>query len=294
MPSPPTLSPRDAEAHLVHLGAAARQTYRWLRLGLLAALVAVVTSGLIEWSRAPGHCLEGSLSEYYWTPVRPILVGGLMAVALGLITVRGSTDAEDIALNLAGLFAPIVAVVPVRPTTGCSSVPEPVVAVQASVDNNIRALLVVAAIVVGGVALGLVRRRVRTAGSWIGWALAAGAVAGFGLWTRVAPETIEPAAHYVAAVGVFGGLVVVVLTNARHTPGTRLTRLYIALAAGMGLAVLLELVHRALPRFGWTLLATETSLVGLFATFWIVQTVELWDAGVRPEPRERAQGRSSA
>jgi len=293
VPSQPALSPRDARAHLVHLGGSARQTYRWLRLGLLAALAAVVTSGLIEWSRAPGHCLEGSLSEYYWTPVRPILVGGLMAFALGLIAVRGSTDAEDAALNLAGLFAPIVAVVPVRPTTGCSSVPEPVLPVAAGVDNNIRALLVVAAVVVAGVGVSLLRRRVRAISVWLGWALAASGVAGFGAWTLLAPATIEPAAHYLAAVGVFGGLVVVVLLNARHTPGTRLTRLYLALAVLMGAAVALQLVRWAVPGFGWTLLATETALVGLFATFWVVQTVELWDAGVRPHP-DAGQGRSSA
>ncbi|HET9127197.1 MAG TPA: hypothetical protein VFN73_03890 [Propionibacteriaceae bacterium] len=288
----PTLTPREAEAHLVHLGGHARETYRWLRLGLLAALGAVVTSGLIEWSRAPGHCLQGSLSAYYWTPVRPMLVGGLMAFALGLIAVRGSTDAEDTALNLAGLFAPIVAVVPVRPSTGCSSVPEPVLPVAAGVDNNIRALLVIAGVVVAAVAVALVLHRVRTASVWTGWALAAATVAGFAGWALGAGGTMEPAAHYVAAAGVFGCLVVVVLLNARYTPGSRLTTVYLALAAAMVLALLLQGLHLLVPAFGWTLLATETALVALFAVFWLVQTLELWDAGVRPA-RAGVQGRSS-
>ena len=293
MPSHPTLSPRDAEVHLVHLGSSARQTYRWLRLGLLAALAAVVASGLIEWSRAPGHCLQGSLSEYYWTPVRPVLVGGLMALSLGLITVRGSTDAEDTALNLAGLFAPIVAVVPVRPTTGCSSVPEPVLPVAAGVDNNIRALLTVAAVIVAGVAVMLLRHHVRTVSAWIGWGLAAAAVTGFIVWVLLAPTTLEPSAHYLAAAGVFGSLAVVVLLNARHTPGSRLTGVYLALALIMVVGLLLGALHAAGHRFGWSLLATETLLVGAFATFWTVQTVELWNSGVRRGPGA-AQGRSSA
>lgn len=150
-----------AEEHLVRLAGVARDTYRWLRLGLLAALAVVLLSGLIEWWRVPGHCVAGSLSEYYWTPVRPLPVGGLLALALGLIAVRGSPAAEDIAVNLAGLLLPVVAVVPVRPSTGCSSVPEPIPAITAAVDNNIRASLVVGVVGVVGDAVTMVRGRVR-------------------------------------------------------------------------------------------------------------------------------------
>ncbi len=286
------MDPGAAGAHLVRLAGLALDTYRWLRIGLLAALGVVLASGLLEWWHAPGHCLQGSLSAYYWTPVRPILVGGLMAFALGLIAVRGSTDAEDVALNLGGLVLPLVAVVPVRPSSGCSSVQAPVPAILTVVDNNVRALLIVAVVVVAAIAVRMVRGHVMRRSSWIGWSLAAALVAGFSSWSLAAPSSLEPAAHYVAAVGAFGCLTTVVLLNAWHTPRSGLTRLYAALALVMVVAVLLQLAHE-LVGSTWSLLATEALLVGAFATFWLVQTVELWDAGVRPSVT-RPQGRSSA
>lgn len=71
-----------------------------------SALVSVV----IERSRAT--CWGESISGYYYTPSRNVFVGALVVIGVSLIAIKGSTDREDVLLNLAGVLAPIVAFVP--------------------------------------------------------------------------------------------------------------------------------------------------------------------------------------
>lgn len=93
-------------------------TYYGLRVGLVvigASLpVLVVVAGYVHQGG-----LRGSLSDYYnvatttgfLTP-RDIFVGGLLAAATCLYLYKGYSDKENIALNLAGLAAAIVACFP--------------------------------------------------------------------------------------------------------------------------------------------------------------------------------------
>ena len=67
-------------------------------------------------------CFQTSISAYYYTPVHGVFIGALVAVGTCLICLRGNTDAEDILLNLAGMFAPVVALVPTPGTGSCGSV----------------------------------------------------------------------------------------------------------------------------------------------------------------------------
>ena len=61
--------------------------------------------------------LAGSMSEYYWAaagdvvPARNVFVGGLFAVSACLWLYKGFSPRENVALNLAGLFAVGVALV---------------------------------------------------------------------------------------------------------------------------------------------------------------------------------------
>ncbi|MDA8439405.1 MAG: hypothetical protein M0Z51_11185 [Propionibacterium sp.] len=79
-----------------------------------------------------------------------------------------------------------------------------------------------------------------------------------------------------------------------HTPRAGLTRLYGGLVLIVAVAVLMQLLHDPVPGFPWTLLATEALLVGAFAVFWLAQTLELWDAGVRPASGAVTLGRVPA
>jgi hypothetical protein len=106
---------------------AAVVTYRYLRLGMVGVVLLLGVSILIE--RWQVDCWQTSVSAYYYTPVRAVFVGGLMAIALALIVIKGSTTWEDATLNAAGMLAPVVAVVPTADVGRCWSVapgPSPV------------------------------------------------------------------------------------------------------------------------------------------------------------------------
>ncbi|MEM8618320.1 MAG: hypothetical protein AAGF73_01230 [Actinomycetota bacterium] len=55
-------------------------TYRYLRLSIVVVLVALLASVVFE--RFQVDCWQGSLGAYYYTPVQPIFVGALMAIAV--------------------------------------------------------------------------------------------------------------------------------------------------------------------------------------------------------------------
>ena len=129
---------------------AAITTYRYLRISMVGAVLLLAVSIAIE--RAQVDCWQTSVSAYYYTPVRAIFVGVLMAVGLCLIAIKGSTTWEDATLNAAGMLAPIVAVVPTSDVGTCwSQTPRPLPVnddgqladwVVANIDNNITALIV--------------------------------------------------------------------------------------------------------------------------------------------------------
>ena len=102
--------PSAQHAVVVEPRQAAIETYRYLRVGIvaLALLLALAVVGEIVVGDAG---LLGSISAYYFTPVRDVFVGVLVALGLGLIVIRGR-GVEDVLLNLAGMLAPVVAFVP--------------------------------------------------------------------------------------------------------------------------------------------------------------------------------------
>ena len=94
----------------------------------------------------PRGGILASISAYYYTPVRGVFVGSLVAVGLGLVAIKGREGWEDSMLNLAGMLAPLVALVPTPisvPVAGFEverrTVPAELVP---AVENNVAALLV--------------------------------------------------------------------------------------------------------------------------------------------------------
>jgi hypothetical protein len=98
----------------------ALRTYLALRLAMVAVIAALFGSLIKEMSRVDPVCVQGSISAYYYTPVRAVFVGTLLIMAVCLIALWGKGWVEDGALNLAGMLAPIVAFVPTKPNTLCS------------------------------------------------------------------------------------------------------------------------------------------------------------------------------
>jgi hypothetical protein len=92
-----------------------RMAIGWIGLALPFALV--IGENLRDWflTRAsrPGHSIiEASISAYFHTGMRELFVGSLCAIAVFLVCYKGYDRRDDIAANLAGICAFIVAIFP--------------------------------------------------------------------------------------------------------------------------------------------------------------------------------------
>lgn len=256
-------------------------TYRYLRFALCCLLLGLaisvgaetVTSG--EW--------QTSISSYYYTAAGPVFTAVLCAMGVCLVVLRGYTDAEDTALNLAGLSAPMVGFVP-TPEIG-----EEID--KAAIVNNAWSYLAVMAI--GWVVVLIFGLRKRAAdGDWpsrwgaIGLVSVAAAWAvGVG-WLLIDQDTFATKAHGLAAIFTFTPFALAVVLNTdwgvrkiaqeADKARTRLDRTYWALVGVMAVLLVLGIV---LGLAGWDhwLLATEVSLLVCFATFWVIQSFDLMD-----------------
>jgi hypothetical protein len=82
---------------------ALRRAIGWI--GILLPFALLAGNFLLDWDAV----LPPSISLYYHTPVRDLLVGGLCAVALFLFFYAGYNKWDNITGNLAGFFAIVVA-----------------------------------------------------------------------------------------------------------------------------------------------------------------------------------------
>jgi hypothetical protein len=280
---------------------AALKTYRYLRLGMLAATAALASS-IVEEARKPGvGCFLGSISAYHYTPVHTVFVGVMVLIGVMLLVIKGRTVIEDACLSLAGMMALIVAFVPTRDdVAGVCRAPmlgagryEPArgsPVVSASISNNLHALLFAGyvAITLFLVAY-LIQRRLHgapreyTTGTWVSL--------GVGLVLLLVGSTLLRWAfdwvldgHARAACAMFLFLAVAALANSyfgfrlRHTAKV-FAWIYGAVGVAMIVFAVVFIAARALDRSsldGHLVLFVEAIEIGLFVVFWGAQTVERW------------------
>jgi len=278
------------------------KSYRYLRMAMIAMIVLLGASLVIEWSKTDPHCLQTSISAYYYTPVRAIFVGSLITIGVCMVVLKGNTEPEDILLNVAGILAPGVALVPTPGRGTCHSVPVATGDAAANVANNMLALFVVGAPCLVVAAIFIIRDRLANPDRWtpmyvVGLGVAAVIFGGGMAWFFADRSGFIGHAHYAAAIVMFVCIVAVVLLNAEqfrrkqrkhaaaHSPANR----YSVIALAMVIAPFAMFAWR--KAFGWdhAVLWIEGTLIVLFAAFWISQTQELWSEGIRQElPRSQA------
>jgi hypothetical protein len=262
----------------------ARSTWHHLRLAMVALALGLVATILYENART--NCFQNSISAYWYTPARGYLVALLVGMSLCMVCLRGGNATEDLLLNFAGMFAPVIAFVPTTPekAPNCMQVAGAVSERPASIANNATALFAVAGVVVVMVAL-MWRARPPTPRarrwSFVALAIALAALAVF-VFLR---DVFEEAAHLTAAVAMFGCIIAIAWVNAIHSePLHRVVNYrnaYWAVAIGMGLAVAGTIVAAALGGWSHLTILIEVILIALFAVLWVLQTIELWHYGVR-------------
>ncbi|KRE62852.1 hypothetical protein [Nostocoides sp. Soil756] len=274
---------------------AAVKTYRYLRLALVALVILLFTAVALEWSATGARCVQGSISAYYYTPVQPVLVGVLVTMGVCLVALKGNTEVEDVLLNVAGMLAPGVAFVPTTEAGTCRSVPLATTDVPARVADTMQALFVTGALI--GVAVVVIARREAGAGGlgrWdrlgpLGTALLLG---GGAVWFYVARTSFLEHAHGFAAVPMFVCIVGVVWLNGHDVRSSMRAGVaparagrYVATYRALSTLMLVSLVVTVLVSLATgsseLVLWVEVVLIVLFAVFWLVQTTELWDRGLR-------------
>ena len=260
------------------------KTWRYIRLAMVALVVALAVAIAREWLKVHADCLQTSISGYYYTPVHALFIAALAAIGVCLFCLRGNTDGEDVLLNLAGACAPVVALVPTTEQGTCGVVHATNAHIHDNVVNNITAVLVV-----GGVALvilaGLRSSALRSPAARRGYALAAATWLGALLVFVLADHTFVTKAHGVAAGLMFVCIFIVVCINALdyrdRGPATSVRNRYGAIAVAMGVSFVAFPVAGLLGWDYW-ILGIEFALISLFATFWLIQTKDLWKPGLRP------------
>ena len=271
---------------------AAIKTYRYLRISMVGAVLLLAVSILIE--RSNVDCWQTSVSAYYYTPVRAIFVGVLMAIGLCLIVIKGSTTFEDATLNAAGMMAPIVAVVPTTDVGICWSrapgqvpIRNGVLApwVVENIDNNVTALLItgivglLVAAAIASVATSNVKAvaEVGDPGMRLGLLAAmvfllAGAML-FATW-----DDFDTRAHGIAAVLMFLFLAFAVGGNAWRQRRDPSPRIYFWLYASIASAMVIAPVVMFPFGSSWDhmVLVLEATEITLFAIYWLAQTKQHW------------------
>lgn len=285
-------------------------TYRYLRMSLVAVLVMLFAAVLRQ--TLTDHAWQPSISDYYWTPARNVFVGALVALGAGMIVLKPDSELEDVALNIAGILAPLVAFVPTPEPGTCDPLPgggfsSPSSDTVAGIGNNVVALFVAG--LAGLLLLALSRfvpEKVRfpelTAqaklGRRIGF-LAVAAIFGYAVvWYLRDHEAFQCQAHLRAAFTLFGFIILVVFLNAlgisrnpgrRHPPGLNAWfNVYSVIFVAMILGLVSAWFLRRQDWAFWVLYAEAVEL-GLFLVFWFTQTLELWNRGLRSSragPRE--------
>ena len=285
----------------------ALKTYRYLRLGIVAAVVLLATSLVLELRRS--DVWLGSISAYYYTPVRSVFVGCMMMVGLSLIVIKGR-GAEDLLLNIAGMLAPVVALVPTGASKECSLVVEDAASAAArrlaypapgpcdatavlraptNIDNNIRSLVFAGILcLIVGALLALVhalrsdrglRSHVEEVEPGTKRSLAVMLlliVAGL-TWYTVDRSGFDAYAHFTAAGAMFVFLFLAVTSKViehRRAQRRRFVRWYSAIGVLMVLGAA-SFAHDRFDRDHHVFLL-EAWEIASFAGFWILQTWENW------------------
>lgn len=278
-------------------------TYRYVRVGLVALVVFLITSLAFTWAHS---CVQTSISAFFYTQTHAVFVAAVCAIGICLIAYKGSRIGEDALLNFAGFLAFIVALIPTDTASGvCDPWLPTVTDPFGGVANNITALFVAAG---AGAAMYLALNRWRRdqpeptpqpqscadAATW--WKRTAVLLLKTEKWLPAALfvtllvgaallfwDWFMDRAHVFAAVGLFLSITLVAVYHAcyaRAAARHHRARFYAIIAALM-LATVVAAVVLLCAHVQYGVFAVEMLLILLFGVFWAVQTWDVWDVADR-------------
>lgn len=281
-----------------HLQENIYKTYYGLRLGMFTLAIMLFLSVAIE--LVTFHCMQSSISAYYYTPARPVFIADLCAIGACLIIYRGNKPTENALLNVAGFLAFMIAFVPTSYPNdpndrGCvtTNVPSQTDISFANI-NNAMALFAAGliAILLSKILLKpryVSDRPLKTPATWSLIASATLLFAGTALFI-FDYGFFAKRAHGAAAILFFVSTLAVIFINT-ETKIPPYRRLYRAVFWATFLPVALIIIAGILIGDNtfrtWTFWAETVGIAG-FGAFWLVQTGELGGFVDRSEAIEAA------
>ncbi|WP_382306530.1 hypothetical protein [Herbiconiux sp. UC225_62] len=280
-------------------------TYRNLRLGIAGAVVIIGVAVAIA-SLKVGILV--SVSAYYYTSARNVLVGALIAAALAMLALSGRGIQRGL-LDAAALFAPLIALVPTLltsdrvsggaavcgPAKSCipdSALPDIETGVWTYLVVGFTVLvvsIVVAAVRVVREGRAVLRSLVPS------FLVALVVLVGVLVAWLAARETFLVSTHLAASVIFFGLIAAVAVANAfepadhptrRFPRALRVAYWVVAIALVVDLLALIVVVGSglALEVTPSPLFLGEAVALTLFVVFWVLQSVQKWN---EDDPRVR-------
>jgi len=285
-----------------------QKTHRYLRLSLVLVVVALLIAVSLQSVVAIWHPFQfgwhplPSISHAFYTPMRDVFAGSLIAVSVALLALSGRNRATTL-LDVCAVFAPLIAIVPtgIADSRAQDHLPCPSSAdcIPAGALESAKAGIAVYAIVVvvTVIVMAVIRARTRTpnraavlvsviavATASVVWALAfvpsVNELFPFNFWP-------VHSIHFVVTLVFFGVFTAVPLLYAGgplepgETPPTPRQRSIYRWIAGLLIVDLLFLAAAVLFRqvFGETpaVLIGEVVALLLFAWFWLMQTIQRWN-----------------
>jgi hypothetical protein len=282
------------------------KSYRYLRTAMVALLLGL--GAAVMYHTLQTGSFLASVSGYYYTPTQAIFVGALITLGACMIALKGTNRVEDVFLNLGGMFAAVVAIVPtsrgadyrtavsaceqadsrVLDDLDCQTVRALADDTKANVENGTFALLIVGAVALLAAVLFFALKDRRTPGAKFPWFAFVPALVVYGVGAGAFAASrgwFINNAHYVAAGGLLVCIVVVAVANALRrdegrqetlnaVPGAlvRSKDFYARFARIMVSAAVVGIV---LWLVGWiSLFLLEIVVAAFFAVFWMMQTIE--------------------
>lgn len=285
------------------------RSYRYLRLAIVVLLVGLAAALIGQMIGT--DCIEGSISAYYYTPVHGLFIGALVATGAAMVALKGRTTVEDTFFNVAGMLAPVVALVPTtRQELLCDDKSIPLRLDRGDlVPNSLFALLVAGFVILVVTAVIAASHETFTAqAESLRHSLRSGVAPTVALivaalvTVSVFDQPWYTFMHFGAAVGLFVAIYVaigsllserfhlvlhVLLVWARPTEQYRkpAPKYYGRYRTVLFATVPAVVAAGLLGRSSWIFWVEVVGIVS-FTSFWIVQTAELWNR--LPEPSETA------
>ena len=286
---------------------AAIQTYRYVRASIIGSVLLLFAAVILQ-IIADGGAVAGSISAYYYGPVRGVLVGILVATGLALVAIKGRPGAEEIMLNLAGMLAPVVAFVPtpvLATVAACREGAKRCIAPEflPGVENNMAALILVGGPVLVFSWWTAIRSSTTDRSARLSLSGASVVWVAFAIWFFWGPrDAFLETAHYLAASLMFVLIIAVVWYNALRTDHAfrvgdtyvHYRLVYRVIAILMTVALVSALLFHWFTRGATTqtfplIFVLEAVLLFLFLAFWVAQTLEFWDEGLPVAARVATQ-----